>query len=261
MARFSINRRLIEVERPRALWMTMRQRRRLRATLGAQPSQGRNFLVSFHPLCSTPHGRAAIDKFGLPAFSDGSCRREPDFESRYPSISALCRAGKFAPRLRKGDRVIYMTVKGEYRGRRGWALVAALEVICVRPSHAAAAAWYSARKLRLPYNCMVKGNPSLPVEKTTGLPASGAGMQQAWNQNGRPPDSLAAWNAHYQARATAYPSFVITKAIELRLNDPPVYEAGTLSGAFANGRVPVTQSYKLLSAREFGRVLALLRGR
>jgi hypothetical protein len=47
------------------------------------------FYNSFRPLLNTREGRAAIERFGLPPFIDGSCRREPDFQSEFPSISGL----------------------------------------------------------------------------------------------------------------------------------------------------------------------------
>jgi hypothetical protein len=72
---------------------------------------GRCFLATFHPLIRTSRGRKAVQEYRLPPFIDGSCRREPDFESPFPSITAICRAGNFAPRLRVDDQVVYLTVK------------------------------------------------------------------------------------------------------------------------------------------------------
>ena len=77
---------------------------------------GRCFLATFRPLIHSPGGRDAARRYGLPPFIDGSCRREPDLESPFPSITATCRAGKFAPRLVVGDRVAYLTVKGQELG-------------------------------------------------------------------------------------------------------------------------------------------------
>jgi len=65
-------------------------------------------------MCRSKPGRRAIEAFALPPFIDSSCRREPDLESRSPSISALCRRTKFAPRLYPTDRVVYITTKGRY---------------------------------------------------------------------------------------------------------------------------------------------------
>ena len=57
----------------------------------------RAYLNSYRPLVLTTAGRQAITKYGLPPLTDGSCRREPDFESSHPSITALCRFTRFAP--------------------------------------------------------------------------------------------------------------------------------------------------------------------
>jgi hypothetical protein len=83
---------------------------------------GRCFLVTYHPLVKFSGGRKAMYQHGLPPFIDGSCRREPDFESRFPSITATCRGGNFAPRLQIGDRIAYLKIKGKYPGdfECGW---------------------------------------------------------------------------------------------------------------------------------------------
>src|SRR5262249_20583849 len=124
------------------------------------------FLCSFHPICGTAAGRAAVKNYNLPPFIDGSCRREPDFQSSAPSISALCRAGKFAPRLRTDDRVAYVTRKASYGGQFGWAFVAVLTVVERFEAHGSAAAWYQAKKYSVPSNCIVPGNPPQPYELT-----------------------------------------------------------------------------------------------
>src|SRR5262245_28127631 len=102
----------------------------------------RCFLATFRPLIQTSDGRYAAKSNGLAPFIDGSCRREPDFESPFPSITATCRSGKFAPRLQVADRVAYLTVKGKYFNDRqpGWRLVAVLRVIERFETHTAAAA-------------------------------------------------------------------------------------------------------------------------
>jgi len=56
-----------------------------------------NYYNSFTPLAARPAGNMAVRRHGLLPFADGSCRREPDFESAAPSISSLCRFRKFAP--------------------------------------------------------------------------------------------------------------------------------------------------------------------
>lgn len=72
------------------------------------------YLVSYRPLVNRPAGVIAATRHGISPFVDGSCRREPDFQSEFPSISALCRGRNFAPRLRVGDTAAYITIKGRW---------------------------------------------------------------------------------------------------------------------------------------------------
>jgi hypothetical protein len=132
----------------------------------------RRFLATYRPLVKSRAGREAIRQHALLPFIDGSCRREPDFESRFLSIAAICRAGTFAPRLLVGDRIAYLTVKGKYLGARefGWHLVAVLRVIHRFESHKDAAAWYGRQNQPLPSNCCVYGNLPRPFESTNGDP-------------------------------------------------------------------------------------------
>jgi hypothetical protein len=107
------------------------------------------YLASFKPLNINKYGQVAVETFGLPPYVDCSCRREPDLESRYPSISALCHFTKLAPRLHEGDSVVYITVKGKYPplNHRHWRLVAIMKVRNRFESHEDAAAWYKAKNL------------------------------------------------------------------------------------------------------------------
>ena len=79
---------------------------------------GNLYINTYQPLACNAAGRAASEKFGIPPFVDGSIRGEPDLEHQFPSITCLCRGRNFAPRLREGDRVVYLTKKGHIaRGR------------------------------------------------------------------------------------------------------------------------------------------------
>jgi hypothetical protein len=51
----------------------------------------RCFLATFRPFTYTAGGRRAVQEYGLPSFIDGTCRREPDVESSFPSVLAACR--------------------------------------------------------------------------------------------------------------------------------------------------------------------------
>ena len=128
-------------------------------------------LSTYRPLCINEHGRQAVELYDIPPFIDSSCRRDPDLENPAPSITSLCRGENFAPHLRVGDVVVYMTRTGDYdiysTGRR--VLTAVLEVEEIYPTHEAAAQWYRAKGMTLPSDCMVAGNPPFRWEQTAGV--------------------------------------------------------------------------------------------
>ncbi|HUR83665.1 MAG TPA: hypothetical protein VM733_23120 [Thermoanaerobaculia bacterium] len=179
------------------------------------------YLVTYRPLCGTPFGLHAIARYGLPPFIDSSCRREPDFQSKFPTITALCRAGKFAPRLEVDDRVAYITAGS-------WYLVAILRVTERLNSHEEAAEWFRFRGLPLPSNIMVDGNPHQPLERTAGLPP------------GVP--SIGVWNASYKERARAHGVVLVCEAPHLELHHPPQITREDWSRWI--GKVPATQNPK-----------------
>jgi hypothetical protein len=198
------------------------------------------FLSTFRPLCSNVDGSTAAKRFGHPPFIDASCRREPDFESAFPSISTVCHGDKFAPRLHRGDRVAFLTVKGGYAGhpKAHRRLVAALEVVERFETHAAAAEWYRAKGLPLPSNCMVVGNGPFAVEHTT--------------QPGR---SLQEWDLVYQARTTRAGVFLVCKASYLELHEPPIILEDALVSVF--GRVPGTRNPPAITDKQYAALLSL----
>ena len=202
-----------------------------------------NFINAFRPLSVNKDGSEASRRFGLPPFIDGSIRREPDLQSRFPSITALCRAGLFAPRLMPGDRLVYVTVKGRYPPYRfpHWRLVALLHVIAKFQSHSEASAWYSERGLPLPSNCLVPGNNPTPVEMSA-LP-------------GRDPRE---WELGYQLRARKVPVFLVCDPIYLELNEPlPIGEDDMIA---ALGRIPGLQNPPSLADGEYDRFAAIAQG-
>jgi hypothetical protein len=192
------------------------------------------FYNSFRPLVKTAAGRTAVHRFRLPPFIDGSCRREPDLQSEFPSISALCRAGMFAPRLHVGDTVIYVTVKGRWQRR----LVAVLQVRERFDAHDDAAEWYRQLGLLVPSNCMVRGNNPIPYEQT---------VQDQ-------PD-LHRWNVGYLAIARAHPIFLVTDALYRNVDEPPVVSDQMLVDAF--DRKPGTQNPPAVREEQALRLLEL----
>lgn len=176
------------------------------------------YLNSYAPLVITPEGLRASEAHDLPPFIDGSIRREPDLEHQHPSITCLCRAGLFAPRLHVGDVVVYMTHKHKYGPesphRR---LTAVLRVARLLDSHASAAQWYRGMDLPLPSNCMVEGNAARPV---------GQSHQRTKQRCGGCADACG-WDAGYWRRAERHPRFVICERVwtDLDWTAPRVHDA------------------------------------
>ncbi|MBL8049788.1 MAG: hypothetical protein JNM46_01075 [Anaerolineales bacterium] len=164
------------------------------------------FLSSFRPLNINKQGRKAITTLGLLPYVDGSCRREPDFESAFPSISAICHAGKFAPRLEEDDAIIFITVKDKYPPLdfRHWRLVSILKVIKRFETHQEAKEWYLSKKLPLPSNCMVEENKPLPLEMTT-WPKP----YYKYKKINDPNRIISIWDKQYRDRVQKYGTFLI----------------------------------------------------
>lgn len=193
------------------------------------------FLNTYTPLIAFPAGWAAVLKHNLPPYIDGSCRREPDLESAFPSITAVCRGRIFVPRLNKGDKIIYMTKKGNFpfHSTPHWRLVAILQVRDVMPTHADAANWYQAQGVPLPSNCLVPGN--LPVTLDRTVADSEPGVSDA--------AVIKAWDKGYQDRVKVTGRFIICDSLFCELHDPPVLEQSDLHGIFGktpNTRIPAT---------------------
>ena len=195
-----------------------------------------NFLVSYKPLVMNGRGKTAIRRFGFPPYVDHSCRREPDFESEFPSITAMCRRYNFAPRLNEWDVAVYITTKGKYSRdlERHWRLTAILRVIKRFKSHRRASKWYQNRGLELPSNCMVRANPPLGLDKTSN------------------PDRLSrvqSWDALYWIRSREIGVFLVCRPLFLDLYDPPVVTEQMMYTAF--GRVPGTRTPPKISDMEY----------
>jgi hypothetical protein len=192
-----------------------------------------NYVVTYTPLVASRSGRDAVQRHNHPPYADASCRREPDLEAVYPSISCVCRGANFAPRLHTGDVVVYLTMKGTYPGRRDphWRFVAALRVRQLFPSHREAAEWHRAQGLPLPSDCLVPDNPPLPLDHTDG-----------------PDDNLAEWDGVYQARVAAHGTLAICDPLWIDLYDPPVLTPAQLFRIF--GRIPPTRNPPPILVRE-----------
>ncbi len=192
------------------------------------------YLNSYHPLGETQEGKRIVQKESLPPFIDASIRREPDFQSPYPSITGLCRCNRLVGPAKTGDFIAYVTAKRD--GVRQ--MVAILQVVEKLSNHQEAAAWYRRKRLSLPRNCMVAENPALPL--ALAVPPPGV-------------TNHSEWDASYKWRAENYPSFLICKPLELNLYDPPVVPETIFGHSFPNTQVP-----KRLSAEDFSKLKNLL---
>ena len=197
------------------------------------------YLVTYCPLNINQSGCKAMRKHNLPPYIDGGCRREPDLQSAFPSISAVCRAGKFAPRLKVGDTVVYITFLD--RATDAWRMTAILEVREWFKSHEDAAAWYRNQGLPLPSNCLVKNNDPLPLDHTHSLsdecemPMKPRGCQPAGDI------ILRDWDESYQKRVRNYPMFLRCEALyPVDLYNPPILTREDVKRIF--GKMPSTRN-------------------
>jgi hypothetical protein len=193
------------------------------------------FLVTYKPLAISARGRNAASQFGLPAFVDSSCRREPDLESAFPSISAICRLSKFAPRLKKDDEILYLTVKSSFGQpcAAHYRVVAHLKVKEMFSSHSDAAIWYTNQGHAIPSNCMVSGSAPIPYARTSGFTG------RVWRSQ---PEAakLKFWDGTYRKRSRQIGAFLACEALWLDLHQPPKILVADLIEIF--GRVPGTQT-------------------
>jgi hypothetical protein len=220
---------------------------------------GRCFLATYRPLVRSSSGRQAIREHALPPFIDGSCRREPDFESSFPSITATCRGGNFAPRLQGGDRIAYLTVKGQYLddAEPGWRLVAVLRVVQRFASHDEAAAWYRREARSLPSNCLVEANPPKAFELSNGDPPKEVRERMAGESD--PVRAVRLWDATYRQRVAKWPVFLATQADFIELNHPPHLGESQMRAIF--GRVPSTLNPPRIACRQLEALVQLATGR
>ncbi len=194
------------------------------------------YLVSFRPLAISKIGRSVASEYQLPLYIDSSCRREPDLQSEYPSISAICRGGRFAPRLQVGDHVLYITVKSSFgeNALRHRKAVAHLEVIERFETHQQAAAWYKSKNLPLPSNCFVSGN--LPID----YGRTGQSYKKTTCSTFSKDKLLGCWDDELKSRAKKHGVFLVCRSIWQELSNPPALSDEDFIKVF--NRVPGTQN-------------------
>ncbi len=192
---------------------------------------GKIFLNSYSPLCATAQGREAIQCYNQHKFVDASNRREPNLEGDFGCISSLCRAGHLTSRLNVGDKVVYITKRGNHVegiSEAHWNLTSILEVIKECKSHEEAAEWFAEMNLPIPSNCIVEGNSPLD-NKETGY--------------------ICFDEEEYIRRSKEYPTYYICKKLFVELNLPPVITKNKFESIF--GKVPGTQNPREITMEQF----------
>jgi hypothetical protein len=215
------------------------------------------YLNSYHPLARYPSGRKAAERYGLPPYADASCRREPDLEAAFPAISALCRTTKFAPRLKVGDIAVYITVSSYYppiTDRCHYRLTAVLEVIEQFEDHERAAAWYREQGQPLPCNCLVEGNPPLPLGKTVGFyfaedEATGKKVKKV-------PEDVSEWDHFYKERVSVCSLMLACKPMYVELYEPADFDSKAGRVIFTEyGKMPGTLTPPVIPPADFHRLM------
>ena len=194
-------------------------------------------MVTYEPMIfkKRKENKIVKNKVDILPYLDASFRTEPSLNVEYPGISSLCRGEKLAPKLKKGDKVVYIAKKNKYdqdfKHRR---LVAILAVIEIKNCHYAASKWYEENNYTLPKNCIVDGNPPLSFDKTTVKDQSTIDEREKV----------------YNYRAKKYPKFNICKKIYLNLEIPPIITEEKMKEIFDN-KIPVIQNYKILNENQY----------
>ena len=154
----------------------------------------------------------------------------------------------------------YLTVKGrDGQGKDHRRLTAVLCVDALMDDHRQAAAWYKKQGHDLPSNCVVPGNPPLPLSHShmhgrlrsagAGKPGCGAGGCGAGVKG--------EWDRVYRKRALLYPRFVICTPLYVNLTwDAPVVHDHHLVYAF--GKVPGTRNPGALPMEDLSRFMRRL---
>lgn len=207
-------------------------------------------------------GKRAITTYNYSPFIDASCRREPDFENPFPSITALCRQGIFAPHLKENEVVVYITVAGKYApfDERHHRLVAILQVAKVYRSHQSGQTGYLQLNAPLPSNCMVPNNPPYNYDQTAGKYQTKTEIKRFLSKSQEQQSvigqrALMSWDEEYLQKSLEWPSFVRTKPLYVNtINPAPIFRSHFKS---IFGGVPNTRSPKSISKRQLVRLARL----
>jgi hypothetical protein len=217
-----------------------------KVTINNRPSRIK--LNSYRPLCMSEFGKLAVSEYSLSPFIDASCRREPDLENEFPSITSLCRGPKFGPTLKKDDIVVYISVKGPWERR----LISILRVIEVRENHLSGSSFYKERGVKIPSNCMIEGNGPSDFFKTAGPKqfSKKSDFKKIMKLDPARREKIGIqivkqWDSEYLERSKKWSKFVITETIYKNVENPPILTDEMMIEIM--GRVPNTRTANNLS--------------
>jgi hypothetical protein len=220
------------------------------------------YLNSFRPLCMTEIGRNAVEKYNHPPFIDASCRREPDFENPFPTISAICRGGSFAPRLRKNDVVVYLTVKKRYYDDKATnnKLIAILQVDEIFDTHQKGFKWFSEKGILVPSNCLIEGNSPYDFDHTASRYETKIEVNEFLN---RPKEEQAVlgrrmlrdWDNYYKEKVNEWPMFIKTNPLYVELNNPISFYDEDLRIVFGE-KIPNTRNPPTITFGQLEKIAA-----
>lgn len=195
------------------------------------------YLSSFYPLGCTKKGVEAVSK-SFPKYIDGSCRREPDFQNKFPAITGLCRP-RFAEKLKKDDIVVYTTNKKGIGSRK---IVAVLKVIYDEcKNHQDASNWYKEKGKDIPNNIMVKETKPFDLNET-----HQKGFWESWIDH---KDEIKKWDAGYKDRAKKHPKVAICKVLYKNLDNPEELTEKEMVDIFR--RRPGTRNPSIVKPKEW----------
>jgi hypothetical protein len=225
------------------------------------------YLNSYRPLIWTRFGQQAAINHNLPRFIDASCRREPDFENSFPSMTAICRGSQGAVRLKEGDHVAYITVKRNYKpaASPGRYLVGGFRVLKRCTTHEEAAEWYRSRLLQLPSNCFVDGNNPFSFSLTGGFSDSKSYTKELEELDKEPEgvksfnyaQMISNWDISYKRKVNHNRTFIITESIKLDFKSPILLTAPLSEQIFGN-KFPNTRSLRRIEEEQFWQLMGLI---
>ena len=203
------------------------------------------WLSTYHPLASEPEGPWRNHAPALPPYVDASCRREPDLESSFPTITGLSRPPSVR-KLAEGDIVVYVTTRGPFEGQEPHRrLTAVLTVLSARKSHAGAGDFYREKGLPLPRNLLLPGNGPLPIEMTEGFYRAdgpdGEEVRVSPRDAGDGPRVVAEWDKQFTLRKNQCQDVRICEPRFVDVAQGRVLDDATVTSVFGPKGFPNTQ--------------------